>query len=434
MPHPGKPDKIDRRTISLLGGFCFLLSALEYMIPRPVPFFRLGLSNIPLLLALDIMPFSSFMLLGAIKVIGQALISGTLFSYVFLFSLGGTGVSIFFMYILRRGLGKERISLLGVSTAGALTSNGAQLVLAYFFVFGSSIRYAAVPILTLGVVTGMILGLGCEYFIRRSRWYASRVLSADTSTEIHTEIHTEIIAETAAGNNGKPEKIEKPEAKRKTVSGMERFRKSRESFCLKNFSSFELAIAGLCMMPALLLNPDTYMRIIQFAIFYAIAWLSGKRNNVLLTFLVILGIVVFNLLVPYGELLFSIGPLKVTQGALLAGIGRAVTLEGLVMLSRSCVRRDLRFPGVFGEIVGESFRVFAMAAEEKHLFTRKNWAERLDGLLISYGTDRAGSDKEAVNGTAPSPLQGRNRVSKIILVSAVILAWLPLLIRVCLRL
>jgi nucleoside recognition membrane protein YjiH len=56
------------------------------------------------------------------------------------------------MYALRRGLGKARISLIGVSAAGALASNGVQLVLAYYFVFGESIRYAAAPILALGIV------------------------------------------------------------------------------------------------------------------------------------------------------------------------------------------------------------------------------------------------------------------------------------------
>jgi len=165
------PGKLSKRTLALLGGCCFFLSALEYMVPKPLPFIRIGLANIPMLLALDIMPFPSYILLGCLKILGQALVSGTLFSYVFLFSLGGTGVSALLMYALHRGLGKEKLSLIGISAAGAVASNGVQIVLAYFFVFGSSIRYAAVPILAFGIVTGTVLGIIAEYFVRRSLWY-----------------------------------------------------------------------------------------------------------------------------------------------------------------------------------------------------------------------------------------------------------------------
>ena len=175
MPLTQLPGKIPGRTLSLLGGFCFFLSTLEFMVPKPLPFIRLGLANLPLLLALDIMPFSSFMILSAVKICGQALISGTLFSYVFLFSLGGTGASALLMYALHRGLGKERISLIGIGAAGALASNGVQLVLAYFFIFGDSVRYVAVPVLALGLVTGSLLGAAGEYFTRHSAWYREQL-------------------------------------------------------------------------------------------------------------------------------------------------------------------------------------------------------------------------------------------------------------------
>ena len=451
MPPAGR---INMRKVSLLGGFCFFLSALEYMIPKPLPFIRLGLANLPLLLALDIMPFSSFMLLGALKVLGQALISGALFSYVFLFSLGGTGISALLMYVLRRGLGKERISLIGISTAGALASNAVQLVLAYFFVFGDSVRYTAAPILALGIVTGTLLGAACEYFIRRSRWYA-QAANAGLSAE-------PVSGAAAAGQSGTipgtlRRSLEPPDQRSALQTGrslreerlaseksFERFRKAREAFCLETFSSGELAAAGLCMMPALLLNSDTGARVVQFLFFWVLAWLSGKKNNPFITFFVILGIIFFNLLVPYGEVLASIGPLTITSGALEGGIRRAVTLEGLFMLSRCCVRKDLALPGVFGEITGEAFRVFSVMAEEKQLLNRQNWAARLDELLISMDDETAEGQKtkpgktgitssSRLKGRNPGPittrLQTQRARKRLILASAIILAWLPLLIR-----
>ena len=162
-----------RKTIALLGAFCLFLSTIEYMIPKPLPFMRIGIANLPLMLALDIFPFPSFMVLVAIKVLGQALITGTLFSNIFLFSLAGTTLSALSMYALRRLLG-GRITFVGVGTAGAMMSNLSQIVLAWFFIFGNNVRYIAPPFLGAGLVTGIGLGLFCEVFIRRSQWHAAR--------------------------------------------------------------------------------------------------------------------------------------------------------------------------------------------------------------------------------------------------------------------
>ena len=426
---PGKIRTIEIRTIALLGAFCFFLSVLEYMVPKPLPFIRLGLAMLPLLLALDILPFSSFAILVGLKVIGQALISGTLFSYVFLFSLGGTGFSALLMYLLRRGLGKERISLIGVSAAGALASNAAQLVLAYYLVFGESVRYAAAPVLALGIVTGSLLGILSEYFIQHSRWYAGLDLNlSHMETQRHEDSALPSNYLSLYLNSSSVSSVPPCENKKKKFY---QFRKAREAFCLKLFNPSELAAAGLCMIPALLLNPDTVSRAIQFLFFFFLAWLMGKKINLFLMFSVMLAIVFFNLLVPYGELLFSIGPLAITSGALMGGIRRAVTLEGLLMLSRCCISRDIALPsvlrlGAFGEIAGESFRIFSHLTEEKQPLNRHNWVSRLDALLIAYGET---STLAAAEAREPKPgMPGRNFASRIILAAAVILAWLPFML------
>ena len=164
-----------KQSLALLGAMCFFLSAIEYMIPKPMPFIRIGLANLPLLLALDILSFRRFFLLASIKVLGQALISGTLFSYIFLFSLAGTFASAFAMYILHRVLGSRLVSFIGISTLGAMVSNVSQLALAYIFIFGESVMYIAPPFLFTGIITGVVLGLFCEVFTRQSKWYAGIV-------------------------------------------------------------------------------------------------------------------------------------------------------------------------------------------------------------------------------------------------------------------
>jgi heptaprenyl diphosphate synthase len=156
----------------MLGACCLFLSAVEYMIPKPLPFMRIGIANLPLVLAVDIFPFHSFLVLAAIKILGQALITGTLFSYVFLFSLAGTCLSAMAMYALRR-LFREKLSFIGISAAGAMISNISQLALAWVFLFRDSVRFIAPVFLAAGLIAGIVLGVFCEAFTRKSQWYAT---------------------------------------------------------------------------------------------------------------------------------------------------------------------------------------------------------------------------------------------------------------------
>ncbi|GHU67244.1 membrane protein [Spirochaetia bacterium] len=406
MPQPGKPLKDSRQIIALLGAFCFFLSAVEYLIPKPLPFIRLGLANLPLVLGIDILGFPAFVLLVMLKILGQALISGTLVSYVFIFSFAGTAVSALFMYALRRSAGAKRISLIGVSTAGALTSNAVQLVLARFFIFGGNTAYIAAPILGLGLITGILLGLFCEYFLRQSQWYA--LLMNNTFTA-----NCNTITVNTSSN---------------TVNTIEKFRSFRQQKNLSLFSANALAITAILMMPAFLFNQDTLWKTLQFLLFWFLAWASGKKNNPFIIIGIVTFITFFNLIVPYGELLYQLGPFRITKGALLAGLRRGITLEGLVMLSRAGIRQDLKLPGYIGELLGESFRLFALLTENKTAFKEKV-LEKKGSLFVSL--DELLFDLSASSFTPASQTPAKTRTGLrgfIILAAAVILSWLPWLI------
>jgi len=158
--------------VAFLGALCLFLSTIEYLIPKPIPFLRVGIANLPILLSLDLLPVPSLVLLVVLKVLGQGLIGGTLFSYVFLFSAAGSFASAFAMLLVRRLLGR-RISLVGVGVLGALFSNTAQIVLARLLIFGEGAWLIAPPFLALGTVTAALLGVFAERFAARSRWLAS---------------------------------------------------------------------------------------------------------------------------------------------------------------------------------------------------------------------------------------------------------------------
>jgi heptaprenyl diphosphate synthase len=141
-------------------------------------------------------------------------------------------------------------------------------------------------------------------------------------------------------------------------------------------------LAGFLAMLVLLFIPSTAARALLFLLFWFLAWLFKKNPRPLFTVLVILGIVFFNLLMPYGRILFSLGTFKITSGALKTGIHRAVTVEGLIMLSRLTIRPDMKIPGLFGELLSDTFTYFAVIMSRKERIRGKNIITALDNLLI----------------------------------------------------
>jgi heptaprenyl diphosphate synthase len=207
------------------------------------------------------------------------------------------------------------------------------------------------------------------------------------------------------------------------VRAFESFRLKRRAAYEGLFSARALCIAGLLMMPALLFNPIPLSRAAQFLFFWLLAWLSGAKNNPLITVLIIVCIAAFNLIVPYGRVLCVIGIFKITSGALLTGIQRAVTLEGLIMLSRFAVRRDIRIPGKFGELVGESFRVFALILDRKGRVTRENFIAGIDRLMIEL--DSGDDTGKTPPDDKPAPALRTGTAGIVMLAAAILLAWLP---------
>jgi heptaprenyl diphosphate synthase len=206
----------------------------------------------------------------------------------------------------------------------------------------------------------------------------------------------------------------------------ESFRLKRRQTYGRLFSARSLCIAGLLMMPAMLFNPNPLLRLAQFLFFWFLAWLSGAKNNPLVTIFIILCVIAFNLIVPYGRVLYTIGVFRITSGALIAGIQRAVTLEGLIMLSRFSIRRDIHIPGRFGALVGESFRVFALILDRKERVTRKNIIADIDRLMIELSGDEPGGQGEASPAGSSAVLAFRTGTAGlVILAAAIILAWLP---------
>jgi heptaprenyl diphosphate synthase len=145
------------------------LSTIEYLFPKPFPFFRLGIANFPILLGLNFLSVKDLFILFILKAFGQALINGTLISYVFIFSFTGSLTSLSVMILLNR-INKKYISLTGISAAGAVSSSIIQLIFAVKFIFGSSALVIAPLLLGVSLISGVLLGLFTQEFQTKSEW------------------------------------------------------------------------------------------------------------------------------------------------------------------------------------------------------------------------------------------------------------------------
>ena len=182
MPDRSRGRSDRQEIVAFLGALCLFLSAVEYLIPKPLPFFRLGLANLPLLLGLRFLRPADLLLVLLLKVLGQGLINGTLASYVFLFSLAGSVASVLAMSLSYK-LGGRCISLVGVSLSGALASSVVQVFLAVTFVFGSTAQLIAPFSLGSGLVTGLLIGVFAERFSAESSWLSALEKRYTTSFE-----------------------------------------------------------------------------------------------------------------------------------------------------------------------------------------------------------------------------------------------------------
>ncbi len=163
------------KIISILGALALFLSLIEYVIPKPIPFLKIGIANIPIMISLILLTPKETIILICVKSVGASLIGGTIFSWVFLYSISGSLSSGLVMLLLKRVL-KESVSMIGLGVAGALCSNLVQIYLATILL-GSGAKFIGLPLLISGLITGSIIGHLTNKFISSSKWIRSILLN-----------------------------------------------------------------------------------------------------------------------------------------------------------------------------------------------------------------------------------------------------------------
>ncbi len=189
------------------------------------------------------------------------------------------------------------------------------------------------------------------------------------------------------------------------------------------FDPYALAAAGGAVVVALLFQPVLGPRILILFAAQVFTWFSGRRVPVLGTFLVILGIVGANLLVPIGRVLAVWGPFRVTETALWEGIEKAVTFEALIYVSKASIRSDLRIPGRLGGTISAALRSYERILETRVKLRRATFFQDLDEVLLSI------YDRDGEPGTqgAQTVTGRRGKAGTAVLAVLVAAAWLPYL-------
>ncbi len=148
-----------QRNLALLAGLSVALYTLENLIPLPIPWLRIGIGNVGVLMALYMLgPLDGFFVL-LIKIVVGSLLSGRFLGPFFIFALGAGIPSYWIMAGVKKLFGRV-FGPVGVSVAGALFHNIFQLGIAYLMVLQSvKIFYIAPILVIIGTAAGFLIGV-----------------------------------------------------------------------------------------------------------------------------------------------------------------------------------------------------------------------------------------------------------------------------------
>lgn len=168
--------KVNKMTfISVLVAQALILYLVEGMLPIPfiAPGAKLGLSNIITVVCLYIFTLKDAFLVIILRIILSTFFGGSMSSL--LYSIAGGIFSLLAMYFMRK-LGKQYISIIGVSITGAFFHNLGQIIIAALVIHNTNI-VIYLPILSAaGIGTGFFVGITSRYlmiYIKKLPFYSS---------------------------------------------------------------------------------------------------------------------------------------------------------------------------------------------------------------------------------------------------------------------
>lgn len=286
---------VNKSQIARLAALTLIFSYAELMLPRVVPFFRLGLGNAPLLMGLALgLTFPAFMLLAVVKAVAANLMAGTLFSPFFLVSFAQSLVSALIMYGLwrvsragREGDGRKLLSLYGISVCGAAASALVQIALSSLYL-GQGTWSLLGPMLLFNLMSGFI-----------TAWIAEILKGTENCNLCHPR--------------------NAPDSSHPVSRG-------RNIFCLA-------LILAAAVSVFFIKNTAVLCGILLLSFFAQ--KISGRKILLMPHLSLWLFVLITSVFVPNGRVLFSFAGFSITEGAALSALQKALRLSIVSALSQT---------------------------------------------------------------------------------------------------
>lgn len=148
--------------MALLVAQALVLHIIEGMIPVPfiTPGAKLGLANIITVICLYTLNYKETILVMILRILLSSMFGGSISGL--LYSTGGAFFSFIAMVVIKK-IGGDRVSIMGVSSGGAVFHNVGQLLVAAAIVKNIGVTLY-LPVLTIaGIGTGIFVGLTSNY-------------------------------------------------------------------------------------------------------------------------------------------------------------------------------------------------------------------------------------------------------------------------------
>lgn len=339
-----------RRQIARLAALTLVFSYAELLIPRVLPFFRLGLGNAALLMGLAAgLTFPAFMLLCVVKAVVANLMAGTLFSPFFLVSFAQSLVSALIMFGLYRagrpGLhrpgvsrgcsrvsrkidGRRLLSLYGISVCGAAASALVQIALSSLYL-GQGTWSLLGPMLLFNLVSGIVTAWLAEFLGNANEGGGSPL----EPQHIHAEGECPLAARVSEGNSvvsdserTTPSSGGHPRNAPGDIPGSGPVPRFRNILCL----ALILAVAASVFF---IKNTAVLCGILVLS--FLAQKISGRKILLLPHISLWLFILLTSVFVPNGRVLFTVAGLSITEGALFTGLQKALRLSIVSALSQT---------------------------------------------------------------------------------------------------
>ena len=141
--------------LGVLAACAVAVYVFEALLPRPVPWARVGLSNVVILVCLFAFGFESALIVNLVRIVAGNVLLGLVASPAFLFSAAGSTAALLAMGAVRWKL-VPPLSVVGTSVIGAVVNNAVQV-----WIISSMFSASAAGAGLIGVFVLLGLGVGC---------------------------------------------------------------------------------------------------------------------------------------------------------------------------------------------------------------------------------------------------------------------------------